>query len=100
MPTLKASIPHKLGAEEAKKRITNLIGDVRTKYSSMATDVQESWNGPNANFGFKAMGFPISGTMRVEADVVHVEVNLPFAALPFKSKIEEQITSQARHLLA
>ncbi len=100
MPTLKASVPHTLGIEEAKKRITHLLTDVKAKFANVATDVQESWNGPNANFSFKAMGFPISGVLRVEPAVVHVEIDLPFAALPFKGKIEEQITNRARQLLA
>lgn len=100
MPSLKLSVPHKLGAEEAKKRIARLVTDLKKHAAGMISDVQESWNGEHATFSFKAMGFTISGTLDVAADKVDIEIVFPFAALPFKGKVENEITTRARALLA
>ena len=99
MPTLRASIPHNLGADEAKKRISNLVTDSKTRFSHLATDVQERWDGSVGHFSMKAMGLLVSGTLHVEPSVVNVEIDLPFAALPFRSRIEQQLVTHARELL-
>lgn len=100
MPSIKFSVPHKLGAVEAKRRIANLIGQTRTQFGDKVTDVNERWIADRGEFSFKAMGFPISGVLEVKSDAVDGELNLPFAALPFKSRIEAELSGKARELLA
>lgn len=93
-------MPHKLGADEAKRRIQNLITDSKSKFGAQATDVRESWTGNHNDFGFKAMGMSVSGALDVQPAAVDVSMDLPFAALPFKGKIEKEITDRAKQLLA
>ena len=100
MPSIKLSVPHKLGADEAKKRITKLISDTKEKFGGQVSDVRESWNGNRGDFGFKAMGFDVSGNLQVQPATVDIEINLPFAALLFKSKVENEISTKAKELLA
>ncbi|MDQ6633032.1 MAG: polyhydroxyalkanoic acid system family protein [Verrucomicrobiota bacterium] len=100
MPTVKLSLPHKLGADEAKKRIAHLISESKGQFGHLASDVQESWTDNKGTFSFKAMGFAVSGNLLVEPALVHVEINLPFAALPFKRKVENEISNRAKALLA
>ena len=100
MPSLKLSIPHSLGADEAKKRISHLVTDAKKHAGGMISDVEESWNGQHATFSFKAMGFSVSGTLEVAPDKVDIEIVFPFAALPFKGKVVSEITTRARALLA
>jgi hypothetical protein len=100
MPAIKTSVPHKLGTDEAKKRITHLISESKTKFGNSVSDVEESWTENRGTFRFKAMGFSVSGHLQVEPSTVQVEINLPFAALPFKSKLENEISTHARELLA
>jgi len=100
MPSIKISVPHKLGPDEAKKRITNLIAESREKFGSQISNVRESWDGHRGDFGFKAMGFDVSGNLAVQPAVVDIEIHLPFAALLFKSRVENEISSKAKELLA
>ena len=100
MPKIKLSVPHKLGAEEAKQRIIHLIGETKTKFGGTVSDVQESWTGNVGKFRFTAMGFPIAGTMEVQPATVDLEIDLPFAALPFKGRVESELTTRAKELLA
>ena len=93
-------MPHKLGVEEAKRRISSLVADTKKQFGHMATDVTETWNGNTADFSFKAMSFPISGTLNVQPAEVLVEIQLPFAALPFKGQVEREISGRAKALLA
>ncbi|MFN7140779.1 MAG: polyhydroxyalkanoic acid system family protein [Limisphaerales bacterium] len=100
MPSVNVSVPHNLGTEEAKRRIQGLITDAKSKFGGQATDVRENWTGDRNDFGFRAMGMAVSGSMEVQPSVVNIRIDLPFAALPFKSKIEQEINGKARQLLA
>ena len=100
MPSIKISVPHKLGADEARKRIKNLISDAQRQFGDKVSDVKESWDGNRGDFSFRAMGFSVSGILKVESAVAGVEINLPFAALPLKSRVEKEISNRAKELLA
>lgn len=100
MPTVNVSVPHQLGADEAKRRIQSLISDTKNKVGGQATDVRENWTGDRNDFGFKAMGMAVAGSMVVQPSAVDIRLDLPFAALPFKGKIEKEISEKAKELLA
>ena len=100
MPSIKLSVPHKLGADEAKKRIQNLISETRRQFGHNASDVKESWKENHGEFSFRAMGFAVSGTLQVQPSTAELEIHLPFAALPLKGRVEREITQKANELLA
>jgi hypothetical protein len=100
MPSIKLSVPHKLGADEAKRRITQLIGEARGQFGHSVSDVKESWVDNRGTFSFRAMGFSVSGNLQVEPATVEMDINLPFAALPLKGRIENELSSKAKTLLA
>ena len=100
MPAIKLSVPHKLSPEEAKQRITKLISETKSQFGSTVSDVKESWTDNRGDFSFRAMGFAVAGNLQVEPSAVQIEINLPFAALPFKSRAEKEISTRAKELLA
>lgn len=100
MPAINLSIPHKLSPEEAKLRITKLITETKSQFGGSVSEVKESWADNKGTFSFRAMGFPVSGNLQVEPSTVQVEINLPFAALPFKGRVESEISTRAKQLLA
>lgn len=99
MPNIDLSVPHQLGQDEAKNRISKLIADSRAKFGGHATDVKESWSGNVETFSFRAMGFAVDGTLDVQPAEVRVKINLPWTAAPFKGMIEQEILKHARELL-
>jgi hypothetical protein len=100
MPKIDLSVPHKLAQEEAKSRISNLIADTRTRFAGQVSNLAESWNGHVDTFSFDAMGFSVSGKLDVQPAQLRIELNLPWAAYPFKGRIETEILTHARELLA
>jgi hypothetical protein len=100
MPKIELSVAHKLSQEEAKKRIAGLMADCRTRFAGQVSNVAESWNGYLDSFSFEAMGFAVSGKLEVQPTQVSIEMNLPWAAYPFKGRIENEILTHARQLLA
>jgi hypothetical protein len=100
MPKIKLSVPHQLGQDEAKCRVSKLITESRGQFGDKVTDLEEAWTGNIETFRFCAMGMAIDGRLDVQPAEVLIDVNLPWAALPFKGRVESEILKHARELLA
>ncbi len=100
MPKMSIVVPHKLTQEEALGRVQRLLGDMKTQYGDQISELSEQWSGNRGEFSFKAMGFATSGTLDVTPAQVEFNGSLPFAATPFKGKIESTIRDRAEKLLA
>ena len=96
MPRLSMQVPHSLGREEAERRLTENLG----KFRDQVTDLQEQWQDHTLTFHFKAMGFPVGGTLAVEGALVKIDVDLPLAAMMIKGMIEQRLGQEARAILA
>ena len=100
MPRMHVVVPHRLSQDEAKARIQNLLTDLKSQYSGRFEDLEESWSDHQGQFSLRAMGFKVSGTLAVKPSEVELSGDLPFAAAPFKGRIEEVIRERAERLLA
>jgi hypothetical protein len=100
MPKISLTLPHTLGAEEAKRRVNHLVAETRVKFGDVISDVEESWNGSVQTFRFRAMGFAVNGTIEAQASAVLIQMQLPLAAFPFKSRVESELSKHAKELLA
>lgn len=100
MPKIHLSVPHRLSQDEAQKRVASLLADSRAKFGAQVSDITEAWAGPVDTFSFRALGFSVAGKLEVQPAQLLVDIDLPFAALPFKGRVESEILSHARQLLA
>jgi hypothetical protein len=100
MPKINLSVPHQLGQDEAKSRVSKLIAETRGQFGDRVTDLEEAWTGNLDAFRFRAMGLAVDGQLEVLPAEVRIDINLPWAALPFKSRVESEILKHARELLA
>ena len=100
MPKIKVSVPHKLGQGEAKSRLTKLIAESRDKFGDKVSDLQEAWTGNTDAFSLSVMGFSIDGKLDVQPSELLIDINIPWAALPFKGRVETEIVKHAKELLA
>jgi hypothetical protein len=100
MPKINLSVAHNLGRDEAKNRIASSIADSRSRFADRISNVADSWNGYADAFSFDALGFSVSGNLDVQPAQVLIELNLPWAAYPFKGRIESEILTHARQVLA
>ncbi len=96
MPRLSMQVPHTLGREEATRRIKEQLA----KASQQVSDFEEQWQDHTLAFGFKAMGFGVSGTLVVEDAAVQIDVTLPLAAAMVKGTIEQRLRHEIAAVLA
>jgi hypothetical protein len=99
MPNLTASIPHQLGRAEAKRRIQEEVGNLRTHQGALVTHVEEKWTGDKLDFSLVAMGQTISGHLLVEDKMIHLDVALPWLLYMLAAPIRQQIEQRGQHLL-
>jgi hypothetical protein len=98
MPRITLSVPHGLTADEAKTRITGFIDQARHQVGGVS-QFKETWVENVGTYSFRAVGFLVEGRLEVLEEILQVEVEFPFAALPWKSKAENEIRTQASALL-
>lgn len=100
MPTISMTIPHQLSEDEALRRIKTLLDQVKSENPGKFSDLHESWSGNRGAFSAAVMGFDVSGRIAVTPSQVELELDVPFAAFPFKASIEETIRQQAERVLS
>ena len=69
-------LPHKLGKEEARRRIANNVHKL-TEHIPGGAQVQSGWSGDQLNLDVGAMGQSVKATIDVFEDKVHLKVLLP-----------------------
>ena len=95
---LVVDIPHKLGAEEAKRRMQGGIGKLQNHIPGGA-HVESAWEGDRMNLRVQAMGQEVVGNIDVHETKVRLELKLPAIFSLFSSKIEGLLRSRGTELL-
>lgn len=93
MPKLSVTVPHTLGQDAATERLHGILEKMKERYQDKISDLHEDWQANVLHFSFKTFGFAVKGTMQVEPSDVKVDGDLPFAAMMFKGKIEQELKS-------
>jgi hypothetical protein len=76
--TITVTIPHRLGKEEALRRIQRGIGEARTTFASVLTIQEENWTGDTLAFRVSALMQQVAGTIAVGESNVRLDVELPW----------------------
>lgn len=100
MPALKMNFPHQLGRDEALSRLKGLLEKVKQRHGDKVSNLQESWVDNVLNFGFSTYGFNVQGNVNVEDNEVKLDGQIPFAAMMFKGKIEQELRETMNKVLA
>jgi hypothetical protein len=85
-------IPHRLGREEAVRRLKSGLATARASYSALLTIQEETWTGDRLAFRVSAIGQTANGLIDVADDHVRLEVTLPWLL----AKIAEKFTPAIR----
>lgn len=96
---LVVSIPHRLGREEALRRLKSGLGSVRTNFSHLLTIQEERWTGDRLQFRVSALAQVASGTIDVADDHVRLEVTLPWLIAKFAEKLTPVLRKQGTLML-
>lgn len=100
MPKFNVNVPHEIDRTEAVQKLRSFMEAARQDSAVELTDVEETWDDSgNLKFAFSAMGFRIAGQMITEGQQVSVKGDLPFAALPFRGALENQLATKIREAI-
>ena len=95
---LVVSIPHKLGRDEAMRRLKTGLAKAATSMPILSVD-EERWEDNRMIFRVRAMGQAAAGHVDVAEDHVQVEVVLPWLLQRFAEAAQAAIRSKGHLLL-
>jgi len=95
---LVVSIPHRLGREEACRRLKTGLTRAASSLPVLKVD-EERWNGDRMIFRVRALGQVAAGHLDVEDDHVKLEVVLPWLLQRFAEVAQAAIKKRGNLLL-
>jgi hypothetical protein len=98
MPKVTVTVAHTLSVDEAAARAKPALEKTVSDFEGR--DLAINWNGPGAEFTFKSLAFTIKGRVAIEPAQVTVEIDLPFAAMMFKDKVQKAVTKNLNRSLS
>ena len=98
-PPLIVSIPHRLGRDEATRRLNSGLETARTKLGQIFAIEEETWTDNRLQFRVRALGQAASGTVDVAEDHARLEVMLPWPLAQIADKIQRAVQSQGTTML-
>lgn len=88
-------VPHALGREAAKKRISERIDVLRTAYIDKLGYSEIDWAGDQANLRVVAFSQTVTAQIDVMPDSLRIEAQLPWLLASLASKIQGVLTANA-----
>ena len=89
---LTVTIPHSLGAAQAKRRIAEGVESLRQQYASQVTRADIAWQGDRAELQVGALGQVITARIDVQEDHLNIEVDLPWLLQKLARPLEAFLT--------
>ncbi|HVA45284.1 MAG TPA: polyhydroxyalkanoic acid system family protein [Pirellulales bacterium] len=99
MPRITITVPHQLGQQVAAERLQSFLVRLKEKHQDQVSNLEEEWSENSLKFGFKTFGFQFQGTGNVSDSEAKIDVDLPFAAMIFKGKIESEMRETLTRVL-
>ena len=89
---LTVTIPHSLGAAQARQRISQGVESLRQQYASQITRADIAWQGDRAELQVGALGQTINARVDVREDHLLIEVDLPWLLQRLTQPVERFLT--------
>ena len=96
---IEVDLPHKLGREEARRRIASNIHKLKDHIPGGASHVDANWNGDELSLAVHALGQTVDTRIGVEETRVRVRVMLPGMLAMFAKPIEAMLQKKGDILL-
>ncbi|MGR4864596.1 polyhydroxyalkanoic acid system family protein [Caulobacter sp. LARHSG274] len=93
------TIPHQLGAAEARRRIEEGFGQLIGQAGGVIKNVDKAWDGDVLRFSTQAMGQTITGVLHVLDQSVRMDLVLPGLLGMIAGKVTGQVKKQGTLLL-
>jgi phosphoglycerate-specific signal transduction histidine kinase len=85
------SIPHQLGRQEARKRVTDALERARVGLPANVVASDVAWTADQARVTVSALGQSIDADVEVEEAEVKVRVRLPWLLAALSTKISDRV---------
>ena len=95
---IEVDLPHRLGREEARRRIANNIHKLQEHIPGGAK-VESGWAGDQLNLRVQALGDAVQATIDVQETAVRVKVLLPGMLGMFAAPIQAALQKKGNVLL-
>lgn len=92
------TIPHKLGKDEALRRVKPALGKASQSFPVLQVE-EEAWSGDRMQFRVRALGQIAAGSVEVGDASIKLEVTLPWLLHRFAKTVQQTIASRGRILL-
>jgi hypothetical protein len=92
------TISHKLGREEALRRIKPALSSASKNFPVLQVE-EETWSGDRLDFRVRAIGQAANGNVQVSDDTVRLEVTLSWLLHKFGQAVQRTIEARGRILL-
>jgi hypothetical protein len=96
---LVVSIPHRLGRQEAKRRLDSGISRLRPELAGLISTLDYSWDQDRLNFSAMAMWQTITGAIEVLDDAVRIEIQLPWMMRLLADTVAKQVRGRSIAML-
>jgi hypothetical protein len=96
---LVVSIPHRLGRQEAKRRLDSGISRLRPELAGLISTLDYSWDQDRLNFSTTAMWQTITGAIEVLDDAVRIEIQLPWMMRLLADTVAKQVRGRGIAML-
>ena len=93
------TISHRLGKDEAARRLRKGFADLPTNFTPLFRINDQRWTGDRFDFSLSALAQLVTGSIEVFDDNVRVELILPTLLARFASQIPGLIQREARLML-
>ena len=92
------TIPHRLGKDEAKRRLQAGVSNVRSHMNSFVM-LKDAWAGDHLDFQANLLGQSTTGSADVADDHVRLEVQLPWVLAMLANKAKALVRQQGQLML-
>ena len=96
---IQVDLPHKLGKDEARRRIASNIHKLKDHIPGGTAQVSSAWSGDELRLDVGAMGQTVQTLIGVEESVVRVHVLLPGMLGMFAGPIQAMLQKKGNLLL-
>jgi hypothetical protein len=93
------TIPHRLGKQEALRRLQHGLGSAGSNFSHLFSIQEQTWTGDHLQFRVSALGQSANGTIDVADDSVRLEVFLPWLLAKLAETLQPLIRKEGTLLL-
>jgi hypothetical protein len=100
MAKFNMTVPHALTQEEALRRVRGEIENLKRQYGDKIGNLWDNWDNNTYTLQGSALGFAVSGTVRVMSLQIEIDGDLPLLATPFKRRIDAEIRERLTRLLS